>query len=87
MEVGEYIAKLLISFIILAGILTLLLWLLRKRGLIPEIQSSDKLKIISALRLTPKVHLFVIKAGEKEIVVGVSDKSINLLCEIKGDKD
>ena len=50
-----------------------------------ESRSTINLNVISKITLQPKNHLFVVKAANKLLVLGVTDNSINILTELDVD--
>ncbi len=88
MDTWEFILKILVSFFVMGGVLIGMLWFMKRRGLIPAtMYDSEKMKVVSSVRLTPRAYLFAVRInGDKEIVVGVTEKNINLIYEIDEDK-
>ncbi|GBD03307.1 hypothetical protein HRbin19_00588 [bacterium HR19] len=81
----EFFVKLVISLAVMTSFLVGLIWFMKKRGLLLiPFQNIDhqKMQITSFLKLTPKAYLFTVKIEDKELVVGVTDKNINLVYEI-----
>lgn len=81
----QFLAKLILSLIVMISFFFGLVWLMKKRGLLLiPFQNIDhqKMQITSFLKLTPKAYLFTVRIGDKELVVGVTDKNINLVYEI-----
>lgn len=68
------------------GIIGLMFYLLKKYTLKAQ-NSSGKmdLKVISKLPLQPKSSLFVVEAGDKKLLIGVSEKNINLISELSDE--
>lgn len=78
--------KIIESFLILmgsVGILGVLLYGV-KRYISNTRQSagSESINIVSKVTLQPKSHLFVIETAGKKLLVGVSEKSINLVSDL-----
>ena len=50
--------------------------------------SSDTIgmEILSRLSLMPKNHLFIVKAGEKTLLLGVSEKNISILADLTDEE-
>ena len=48
-------------------------------------RSTVNLNVITKITLQPKNHLFVVKAANKLLVLGVTDNSINILTELDPD--
>jgi flagellar biogenesis protein FliO len=74
------------AFLTLAGsvgVLGFLLYLVKKAGLkAKKNNGAYNLEILSKLTLQPKSHIFIIKAESKILMVGVSEKSINLISDL-----
>jgi flagellar biogenesis protein FliO len=81
------ILKAFFSLILLVGVLGLLLFILKKFTIKTRKNRLNQLElnIISHLTLLPKVHLFVVKAASKTLLLGVSDKNINALSELSDE--
>lgn len=78
--------KIIESFLILMGSVGILAVLLFgvKRYISNTRQSagSESINIVSKVTLQPKSHLFVIETAGKKLLVGVSEKSINLVSDL-----
>lgn len=85
MEIGEFVLKIIVSAGVLSAFMFGVLWFMRKKGFIPYVNSgSEKLKVVSSVKLTPKSYLFTVKINDKkEIVVGVTDKTVSFICEVE----
>ena len=74
------------AFLTLFGsvaVLGLLLYLVKKAGLkVKKNNGGYNLEILSKLTLQPKTHIFIIKAESKTLMVGVSERSINLISDL-----
>ena len=69
---------------VIAGIMLLVKKISNKRM---EQRSTINLNVISKITLQPKNHLFVVRAANKLLVLGVTDTSINILTEINADDE
>jgi flagellar biogenesis protein FliO len=77
------IIKAFLTLIGSVAVLGLILYLVKKAGLkMKKNNSGYNLEILSKLTLQPKSHIFVIKAESKTLMVGVSEKSINLISDL-----
>jgi len=57
--------------------------IVKKYGLkMHSMANSVPLNVLSKVSLTPKANVFVIRAGEKTLVVGTSDTGVNTLADI-----
>lgn len=86
MDILEFLVKLILSAVILFGFIFGMLWFMRKRGVIPMIgNSSSYIKVISSVRLTPKTYLFAVSLNDnkKNILIGVTDRTISFICDIE----
>ena len=74
--------------ILAVGVIAAVMFLIKKISLKRlETKSTVNLNIISKITLQPKNHLFVVKAANKTLVLGVTDSSINILTEINANND
>ncbi len=73
----------LLTLIAGVGIIGLMFFFLKKYTLKAQ-NSSNKmnLKVVSKLPLQPKSSLFVVEAGDKTLLIGVSEKNINLISDL-----
>lgn len=69
---------------IIAGIMLLVKKISMKRM---ENRATINLSVISKITLQPKNHLFVVKAANKILILGVTDNSINILTELDPQSD
>ncbi len=78
----------LLTLVAGVGIIGLMFYLLKKYTLKAQ-NSSEKmnLKVISKLPLQPKSSLFVVEAGDKKLLIGVSEKNINLISDLTDEED
>ncbi|MFP4369690.1 MAG: FliO/MopB family protein [Candidatus Kapaibacterium sp.] len=67
---------------VMGGVLFLI-----KKYFVAKAGSPDApdMKVISKLNLQPKVSLYMIKAGSKTLLIGVSDKGVNPITELDDD--
>lgn len=72
------------STLILAALgLGLILFFLKKKlGKNIDKSSAINMKVVSRLNLAPKSSLQIIKIGEKNLLIGVTDKEINLISDL-----
>lgn len=74
------------AFLSLMGIILLLggvLFALKKVAKNkPKNKNSIDLEIMSKLAINAKTHLFVVKAGEKTLLIGTSDHNVTTLSEL-----
>ena len=87
MEATEFLIKLFVSFVLLGVFFFGLLWFMKKRGIIPAFLTHgegerEKIKVLSALRLTPKTYLFLVEVEGRKIMLGVSERSVNYITDI-----
>lgn len=68
------------AVVVLAAIFFMLKKFAAKRN---ENKASINLNVISKISLQPKNHLFVVKVGDKILVLGVSENNINILTELE----
>ena len=77
------------TFIVLiaaVGIIVVIMLLVKKISMKRlENRTNINLNVISKITLQPKNHLFVVKAANKLLVLGVTDSSINILTELEPD--
>ena len=77
------------TFIVLitaVGVIVAIMLLVKKISMKrTENRATINLNVISKITLQPKNHLFVVKAANKLLVLGVTDNSINILTEIESD--
>ncbi len=72
-----------VTLVVSVLIIGVLLYLVRKYA--NNIKSSSnqvEINVISKISLMPKHHLFVIKAGSKKLLVGVSEKGITPIADL-----
>lgn len=82
---GNVISAFLTMSIIVA-ILGGMLYFLKKTALKKNIKDhSIDMKILSRMSLNAKNHLFVVQAGEKRLLLGVSETGIRNLTEIDSE--
>ena len=77
------------TFIVLiaaVGIIVTIMMLVKKISMKRlENRATVNLNVISKITLQPKNHLFVVKAANKLLVLGVTDNAINILTELEPD--
>jgi len=77
------------TFIVLitaVGVIVVIMFLVKKISMKRlENRTNINLNVISKITLQPKNHLFVVKAANKLLVLGVTDSSINILTELEPD--
>jgi flagellar biogenesis protein FliO len=77
------------TFIVLitaVGIIVIIMLLVKKISMKRlENRATINLNVITKVTLQPKNHLFVVKAANKLLVLGVTDNSINILTELEPD--
>ncbi len=78
----------LLTLIAGVGIIGLMFFFLKKYTLKAQ-NSSNKmnLKVVSKLSLQPKSSLFVVEAGDKTLLIGVSEKNINLISDLSEESN
>lgn len=82
------IIKAFLTLIGSVAVLGLLLYLVKKAGLkVKKNNGGYSLEILSKLTLQPKSHIFIIKAESKILMVGVSEKTINLISDLTESYD
>jgi len=79
------------TFIVLiaaVGVIATIMILIKKISM-KRMENRDtiNLNVISKITLQPKNHLFVVKAANKLLVLGVTDNSINILTELEPDSE
>ena len=68
---------------IIVSLFGVLLWLIKKyTGKTRKNTSGIDMEIISKITLQPKNQLFVVKAGTKTLLLGVSEKNITSLADL-----
>lgn len=68
---------------LLVSLFGLMIWLIKKYTAKSKKNSSGiNLEILSKMSLQPKNQLFVVKAGDRTLLLGVSEKSINTLADL-----
>jgi len=77
------------TFIVLlaaVGIIVVIMMLVKKIATKRlENRTTINLNVITKITLQPKTHLFVVRAANKLLVLGVTDNSINILTELEPD--
>lgn len=68
---------------IIVSLFGVLLWIIKKyTGKTRKNSSGIEMEIISKITLQPKNQLFVVKAGSKTLLLGVSEKNISSLADL-----
>jgi flagellar biogenesis protein FliO len=76
----------LLTLVAGVGIIGLMFYFLKKYTLKAQNTSGKlNLKIVSKLHLQPKSSLFVIEAGEKTLLIGVSEKNVSLITDLSDE--
>lgn len=75
-------AVVMLLFIVVMGVLLLIVKKLAKNTKFNA--NTVPIKILSKLTIQPRVSLYVIQAGNKKVLIGVSDKSISALSDLDG---
>lgn len=70
----------------LSAILFFMKFLVKKNRMNNSINNTE-LKIISKTTLQPKHHLYIVKANNKELLLGVTDQNINLIADLSCNKE
>ena len=77
------------TFVVLlaaVGIIVVIMLLIKKITMKRmENRATVNLNVITKITLQPKNHLFVVRAANKLLVLGVTDNSINILTELEPD--
>ena len=78
-------AFLSLSFLVLllGGILFALKYLAKKRN---KSTSDTQLEVISRVSLQPKTHMYIVKVGNKKLLIGATDNSISTLADLSEKK-
>lgn len=71
-------ALLLIIIIIYASV-----WLMKRYTVGKSPAGGDLIKVIDRRHLTPKQAIYVVKVGDKHILVGATESGINKLCDVE----
>jgi len=72
---------------VVAGLAVLLMIIKKyaKKG--KKIVNQLDLQVISKISLQPKSHLYLIKAGDNTLLIGVTDNNINTLADLTENKE
>jgi flagellar biosynthetic protein FliO len=68
--------------LIVGGLWGVLLLIKRINGRSKNSSSPINLNIISRVSLQPKTHLYLVKAGQKTLLIGVTDHNISTLADL-----
>ncbi len=77
------IITLLVSFVVIIGIYLLIRKYAGKMNAVKA--GSDNMEILAKMSLPPKSYLYVVKAGNKKLLLGVTEKSIATLAELDSE--
>lgn len=85
LEPVNYGGKILFFLLFIIGLILLLAWLLSKTKVASSMmsQNNPELKTVAVLSLGIKEKIAVIKAGEKQFLVGITAQQINLISELE----
>ena len=84
MNILQTFIVLILAVGVIAGIMILVKKISVKRM---EQRTTINLNVISKITLQPKNHLFVVRAANKLLVLGVTDSSINILTELGTEEE
>lgn len=74
------------AFLTLAGsvgIIALLFYILKKYAKkVKNTKNAVELEVLSRINLSPKSHLYVVKAGSKTLLLGATDSNVSILSDL-----
>jgi len=86
MNIDPNILNTFLTLMASVGILGLLLFFVKKTALnFKKRGAESNLEVLSKLSLSQKNNLFIVKAKNKTLLIGVSEKNINLISELETD--
>ena len=50
-----------------------------------KVSGTDNLEIVSRISLQPKTHLFIVNVGDKKLLLGATDHSVNTLADLTSE--
>lgn len=68
---SAYMAKFLLSLVLVLGIIFLLAWLVKRLNVIPQ-QNKGAIQLLASLPMSAKDRLALIQVGEEQILISVS---------------
>ena len=85
LEPMNYGGKILFFLLFIIGLILLLAWLLSKTKVASGMMSHNhpELKTVAVLSLGIKEKIAVVKAGDKQFLVGITAQQINLISELE----
>lgn len=85
LEPVSYGGKILFFLLFIIGLILLLAWLLSKTRVASGMMSHNhpELKTVAVLSLGIKEKIAVVKAGDKQFLVGITAQQINLISELE----
>lgn len=80
-ETGDALARLIPSLVVLVGALLAVRWWARRQG---GVVSRD-VRVLSRTGLSRGAVLVTVQAGERRLLLGVTDHAVNLVTELPAD--
>jgi flagellar biosynthetic protein FliO len=77
------VGTLILSFVVIIGIYLLIRKYAGKMNSVKA--GSDNMEILAKMSLPPKSYLYVVRAGNKKLLLGVTEKSIATLAELDNE--
>ena len=86
--IDDNILKAFLTLILIVGGLAGLFFLLKKfNARAKGIDNNIGLHVVSKISLQSKTHLYIVKAGEKILLIGVSDHNIRTLADLTDQEE
>lgn len=82
-EIGPTLLQLAGALLLIIIIIYASVWLMKRYTVGKSPTGGELIKIIDRRHLTPKQALYVVKVGEKHILVGATESGMNKLCDVE----
>ncbi len=81
-EYSGYLWRLVGVSLLLLAVLGASLWWVRKMRAQNQLQSQYRMKVLARMPLGPRQSLLVVGVGERKLLLGMTDQTVNLLSDL-----
>lgn len=75
----QSVGQMFLGLLVVIGLILILAWLVRRTNFVPG--SSSRMRVVASLPLGPRERAVLIQCGEKQLLLGVSNGSVQLLAQ------
>jgi flagellar biosynthetic protein FliO len=82
-DVGPTLLQLAGALLLIIIIIYASVWLMKRYTIGKSAAGGELIKVVDRRYLTPKQTIYVVKVGEKHILIGATESGINKLCDVE----